>query len=250
MVQWLRPGSQINAVEWVYALKDKATASSVVPVYGSCTVELEFEFPNWVQAKATSDCLVGGGQPSLTRQSEVAFFPPLIYICQKLGWPPATRQSEVVFAWIQFANSNSTSSNLKTHPYLIREEQYIKPYWSYSHAERLVPDGVLVGFPAGIHRGQHLCVCAGVGILAATAALCRSLLYSRIVSLWWLLCKTLSKLKNRKYVRGHWHRRIQGRQGHAPSPVQFLSFSCSFRQKSCRIIGIQSPAQTHGWYSP
>ena len=27
---------------------------------GSCTAELEFELPSWVQAKATSDCLVGG----------------------------------------------------------------------------------------------------------------------------------------------------------------------------------------------
>ena len=40
---------------------------------GSCTAELEFESLNWVQAKATSNCLVGGGQPPLIRRSEVAF---------------------------------------------------------------------------------------------------------------------------------------------------------------------------------
>ena len=40
----------------------------------SCTAELEFESPNWVQAKATSNCRIGGGQPPLTRRSEVAFF--------------------------------------------------------------------------------------------------------------------------------------------------------------------------------
>ena len=38
-------------------MKDKAVASSWYP---------------------GMDCLVGGGQPSTTRQSEVAFFPPLI----------------------------------------------------------------------------------------------------------------------------------------------------------------------------
>ena len=80
---------------------------------GSCTAELEFESPNWVQAKATSDCLARGGQPPLTRRSEVAFFPALIYICQQT-METGLATSDKSIAWTQFGNSNSTSSNLKT----------------------------------------------------------------------------------------------------------------------------------------
>ena len=46
---------------------------SVLLFRGSCTAELEFELPSWVQAKGTSYCLVGGSWPS---------FSLFVYICK------------------------------------------------------------------------------------------------------------------------------------------------------------------------
>ena len=113
-------------------------------VSGSCTAKLEFEFLNWVQAKATSDCLVGGGQPPLKRWFEVAFFPPLINICQQTmeNWVGhLTRKLEVAFTWSQFGNANSTSSDLQltglesrgvtTHKYLVMQYSLIVTFLSF-----------------------------------------------------------------------------------------------------------------------
>ena len=64
-------------------------------ISGSCTAELDFELPSWVQAKATSDCLVRGGWPG---------FSLFVYICKLVEGkkPPLIRGSEVAYTEATF----------------------------------------------------------------------------------------------------------------------------------------------------